>query len=87
MGNCSGQNQSGPATIVLQSARATLNEKELEGLAPSPHYVSGDYESDKSEYDLEAGRRTLTCGCSYVSNGVEVVVIAAHVNDTIGDGG
>ena len=61
-------------------------------LAPPPHYVSGDYESDKNEsdkneHDLEAGRRTLTCGRSCVADGVDVAVIAPHVHHAVDDGG
>ena len=55
------------------------------------HCVNGDYESDKnesdkSEHDLETGRRTLTCGCSFVADGVDVAVIAPHIHRAVDDG-
>ncbi len=64
-----------------------LKKRSWRGLAPPPHYVSGDYESDKSEHDLEARRHTLTCGRSCVADGVDVFVIAAYVDHAVGDGG
>jgi len=68
-----------------------LKKKKVVRLAPS-HCGCGDCESDKnesdkSEHDVEAGRRTLTCGRSCVADGVHVAVIAAHVDDAVDDGG
>ena len=83
-------------TRLQDRAESKRKKKEVKGitktpsralqLTPPPHYVRDDYESDKSQRDLEAGR-PLTCGRSCVADGVDVVIFAPHVDDTVGDGG
>ena len=70
---------------VFQHATARKEKEVGRGLSPPPHYVRDDYESDKSERDLEAGY-PLTCGRSCVADGVDVTVKAPDVDDAVGDG-
>src|ERR1019366_7913017 len=70
---------------AFQHATARKEKEVGRGLAPPPHYVRDDYESDKSERDLEAGY-PLTCGRSCVADGVDVTVKAPDVDDAVGDG-
>jgi hypothetical protein len=70
---------------VFQHATARKEKEVGRGLSPPPHYVRDDYESDKSERDLEA-RYPLTCGRSCVADGVDVTVKAPDVDDAVGDG-
>jgi len=63
-----------------------FKKRKLEGSALPSHYISGDYESDQSEHNLEAGRRTLACGRSCVADRVDVAIIAPHVHSAVDNG-